>query len=914
MARRLSIVLLILIGSLTACTGGGGNGTPGPGPAPTIAIVPSTTQLTVGQEADLVATANSVATNQVTWSSAAPGIVSVSSSGRVRGESVGSTTITATSTTHPTAKGTATITVMADPDPDPDPGPAPTLAIIVSDANLVVGDTATVTATANGLPTTAVTWSSSAPTRVSVSVSGTLGAHNAGFATITATSTTHPSATASAVVAVTANPDSETTSGVAGIVSGNITVFGGNAAAVPLLADVSVAHNASATPAADFVAGDIIVAYRDGMAPQSTNLQTQSGRRLQVVRETALTGTLLLRYPEADASSTLAAISELQADPNVLYAQPNYWLRPLAVPNDPAYSYQWHYPAINLPQAWDITTGSSSVVVAVVDTGILYSQTNPSLRHPDFGPRVLPGYDFISNPNVARDGDARDGDPFDVGDNPLGQSSYHGSHVAGTIGATTNNGIGVAGVDWSARILPIRVLGFGGGSMLDVMEGTLWAAGFPISGVPNNPNPAHVINLSLGRDDPNGCSPYEQAGFTQIFANTPQRAIVVVAAGNSDIDAWGASPAACANVITVGATEWRDYRAPYSNYGTRIDVMAPGGDTNVDRNGDTEPDGVLSIVRSDATGVSTYAWYQGTSMAAPHVAGVLALMKGLEPTLSFNDALAVLKGTADPLTATECQRPSGADCGAGLIDARAAVEAVDTSNIPAPSVGQLTFTPAELNFGSLTTSLQVQVANTGSTPLSWTLTYDPTPGNPGPMPFGTVGATPLSGTVAGNGTQMVTVTIDRNAVAQAGTYSFDLVFSLGTDDARLPVTFTKAVSVSTTPQGPMIVAAFLDNPPDYPESGYLYKPTALSQYSFAALAGNNLIIAWSDENDNGEVDDGDFLSFDVLEVPISNYAVTTGANVEVERVFGTQADVATQIAGPGWRETLERLMRAERGR
>jgi len=745
-----------------------------------------------------------------------------------------------------------------------------------------------------------------------VSATGVLGAHNSGTATITATSN---GASGSALVSVTANPDTDTTSGEAGIVAGSITVFGSNGfTAVPPREPASVTGLNNPPPAAEFIAGDIIVAYRDGITPQSTSLQTQSGRRLQVIRETAIAGTLLLRYPGADADATLAAIAELQADPNVHYAQPNYWLRPLLTPNDPGYALQWHYPAINLPQAWDITTGSSNVVVAVVDTGILYSQTNPSLRHPDFGPRVLSGYDFISNPSVAGDGTARDPDPYDVGDNPNGQSSYHGSHVAGTIGAATNNNSGVAGVDWNARILPIRVLGIGGGSMVDVMEGSLWAAGFAVSGVPNNTNPAHVINLSLGRDDPAGCSPYEQAGFNQIYNNTPQRAIVVVAAGNSNIDAWQASPAACANVITVGATEWRNYRAPYSNHGSRIDVMAPGGDTSVDRDSDGYFDGVLSVWFDDEDNEWAYAFYQGTSMAAPHVAGVVALMKALNPALSFNDALAVLKATASPLGALACGRASGADCGAGLINAWQAVQAVQDADIPAPSIGQLTFTPAELNFGGFTTSLPVTVQNSGATPLSWTLEYEATPGNPGPMPSGTVQASQVSGTVAGNGSQAVTISIDRTAVAQTGVYAFDLIFSTGSDEARLPVTFAKIASMNPTPQGPMIIAAFLDDPPTYSDSGYLFKNSAFSQYSFAALPGNNLIIAWSDENNNNEIDDGDFLSVTILEVPINPYAVTSGANVEVERVFGTHTSAQVHPLTPGYRTTLEGMMRAERER
>lgn len=298
------------------------------------------------------------------------------------------------------------------------------------------------------------------------------------------------------------------------------------------------------------------------------------------------------------------------------------------MPNDALYGFQWHFPAINLSEAWDITTGAADVVVAVVDTGILHSFSSPALTHPDFIGKVVPGYDFMSSASIALDGDGRDPDPYDVGDNPSGQSSYHGSHVAGTIAAATNNGVGVAGVDWQASILPIRALGAGGGTLFDVVEGTLWAAGHPIDGVPDNANPAHVINLSLG--GAYTCTPFEQDAFDLIAASSPRRAIVVVAAGSENMDAASFSPASCRNVITVGATDLRGDRAPYSNYGTRIDVMAPGGDMSVDRDGDGFADGVLSTLKRDSDNAFLYGFYEGTSMASPHVAGVASLMKSLD--------------------------------------------------------------------------------------------------------------------------------------------------------------------------------------------------------------------------------------------------------------------------------------------
>ena len=159
--------------------------------------------------------------------------------------------------------------------------------------------------------------------------------------------------------------------------------------------------------------------------------------------------------------ATLELINELRTRPDVRYAHPNYILRSFAAPNDPRYSEQWHYPAINLPEAWDVTVGSESTVVAVVDSGILFDSNDAALSHPDLSGKVVPGYDFVSNLQLSNDGNGRDTNPYDPGDTPGGQSSYHGTHVAGTVAAATNNGVGVAGIAWNAKVLPIRVLGTG---------------------------------------------------------------------------------------------------------------------------------------------------------------------------------------------------------------------------------------------------------------------------------------------------------------------------------------------------------------------------------------------------------------------------------------------------------------------
>lgn len=378
----------------------------------------------------------------------------------------------------------------------------------------------------------------------------------------------------------------------------------------------------------EFVPGEVIVRFKPGLSVQSVGSLSVNGVSLQRVRALGLVDTSLYRT-NTDSAGTLRLVQGLKARGDVLWAQPNFIQRALKTPNDSFYSYQWHYPAINLSQAWDLEDGTSNpVTVAVVDTGVL-------VQHPDFAGKLLPGYDFITDPRQSNDGDGRDSNADDPGDSPGGDSSYHGSHVAGTIAAATNNGLGTAGISWGAKIVPVRVLGVGGGTLADIADGMLWAAGLSVAGVPANPNPAQILNMSLGGKGRCADSPAYQDVIDQLVA---QGTIVVVAAGNSNMDAADFRPASCSGVITVGATEYQNARAPYSNFGPRIDVMAPGGDTGTDLNNDGKPDGVLSEHRDDKTNDYDYIFYNGTSMAAPHVAGVIALMKSKKPGLTGAEA------------------------------------------------------------------------------------------------------------------------------------------------------------------------------------------------------------------------------------------------------------------------------------
>jgi serine protease len=358
-------------------------------------------------------------------------------------------------------------------------------------------------------------------------------------------------------------------------------------------------------------------------------------------------------------------------DASIEYAEPDRIMTHAATPTDPRYTDQWHYydtvGGLRLPAAWDISTGTG-VVVAVIDTGYR--------PHADLSGQFLPGYDFISTAAVGNDGNGRDSDATDPGDGVTagacggGQpfsdqpSSWHGTHVAGTVAARTNNGAGVAGVAYNAKILPVRVLGKCGGYTSDIADAITWASGGTVSGVPANPNKARVLNLSLGGGG--ACSATMQ---NAVNGARSRGAVVVAAAGNSAMNVSNASPANCTGVIAVAATGRTGGRARYSNFGALVAVAAPGGDGAA---------GVLSTLNSGRSGplADTYAAYQGTSMAAPHVAGVAALMFAANTNLTPDEIAARLKSTARAFPA------SCAGCGTGIVDAAAATAWARTSAAP----------------------------------------------------------------------------------------------------------------------------------------------------------------------------------------------------------------------------------------
>ena len=459
--------------------------------------------------------------------------------------------------------------------------------------------------------------------------------------------------------------------------------------ALPFLADSQInqtkTNDLHANMPLEVVPGDVLVRFKPGskISSQSNKTLSINNVTLQNKRSINLANATIQLYNSSglNQAETLALVDTLRARDDVLEAIPNFVLHSFKEPNDEFYPLQWHYGAMNLPTTWDSEDGtSSSVTVAVVDSGIV--------GHPDLVDGLLPGYDFISDPAVAGDGDGRDSNPFDEG----GESGYHGSHVAGTVAATTNNSSGVAGVSWGAKIVAVRTLGItGSGSFVDILDGTAWAAGQSVSGVPANSNPAKVINMSLGGDIGEPCANNQNlASYNSFFQSlAASGVVVVVAAGNDNVDMATTFPASCDGVITVGATGPQNTRAPYSNFGSGIEVMASGGDVSQSFtvNGKTYPTGVLSTlaVLDSGTLYADYGFYQGTSMASPHVAGIAALMLSKTPGLTPAEVLTRLQNSATPLSASDCNTSSGSDCGAGFIDANKAVNNSGGGGNPNPN-------------------------------------------------------------------------------------------------------------------------------------------------------------------------------------------------------------------------------------
>ncbi|MCL5255341.1 MAG: S8 family serine peptidase [Gammaproteobacteria bacterium] len=405
------------------------------------------------------------------------------------------------------------------------------------------------------------------------------------------------------------------------------------------------------------------------MQQRAAQLSAQAGKSMRFQRAMGLNHHYVFALDEQLTPAEVKAVqAELMQVEGVVAVEENRLHNFQSTPNDPSYSSQWHYReavgGINVEAAWGQGITGQGTVVAVLDTGYR--------PHIDLNANILPGYDMITDVFMANDGNGRDSDARDPGDwvsagacgfNSPSQnqnSSWHGTHVAGTVAAVTNNNRGVAGVAYDAQVVPVRVLGRCGGTTADIADGILWAAGLSVPGVPANANPADVINLSLGGSG--SCQ-----SVTQSAINSARNAgsVIIVAAGNSNTNAGNFTPASCNNVVTVAATNRDGGRAYYSNFGAVVDLAAPGGAQSYAN----DPEGVLSTFNTGTTTPASdnYRFSQGTSMAAPHVAGIAALIRQANPSSTPAQVEQILRDTARSFPAA-C---SG--CGVGIVDAGAAV-------------------------------------------------------------------------------------------------------------------------------------------------------------------------------------------------------------------------------------------------
>jgi len=461
---------------------------------------------------------------------------------------------------------------------------------------------------------------------------------------------------------------------------------------------------------------------------------------------------------------TLAAIKAMQRNSNFEMAEPNYIHRTSATPNDPFFQRQWHYPLISLPDAWDQAVGGSGATVAVLDTGVL-------TEHPDLQSNLIAGYDFISDLDSAIDGNGIDNDPGDpgIGLTP-GSSAFHGSHVTGTVVAVSNNSAGISGAAFysNIKVMPLRVVGAGGGTSTDICEALRYAA--RLSNVSNTlpTSAADVVNMSFG-----------SMAFSQFFQDCINDAnaeglILVASAGNFASTAL-VYPAAYNGVIAVSAVDLSENLASYSSFGVSIDVAAPGGEFG-DDNGDGVIDGVFSTVGDDSSGtiINTYGYLVGTSMAAPHVSAVAALMKSVTPALTPSLFEAYL--TAGELSDDLGSVGRDDSFGHGLINANKAVLRAQGMDVNL-STPVLSAAPSGINFGFNESVAPLSVRNVGGGSLNVNI---PTENSGGWLSI----TAPV-----GNDEGEYTITANRNhpSLANPGSYSAILSFTSNGGAINLPV-------------------------------------------------------------------------------------------------------------------------------
>ncbi len=530
-------------------------------------------------------------------------------------------------------------------------------------------------------------------------------------------------------------------------------------------------------------------------ADRSVALAKRTGLTLELRRE--ISPSMIATTSDAAVSAS-EALQRLRADPEVEFAVPDRRRYALATnPNDPLFSGQWYLKstevsAVNAIGAWDRELGASGVVIAVLDTGVLYD--HPDLGRTQNGGKLLPGFDFISGTASANDGDGRDADASDPGDwvndsdktnSALADcdvtgSSWHGTRVAGMIGALTNNASGVAGLDWNSRILPVRVLGKCGGIDSDILAGMRWAAGIHVNGVADNPNPARILNMSLG-----ATSACEQSYRQVIQELTALKVLVVIAAGNEGTMV--SSPANCDGVAAVAAIRHAGSKVGFSNLGPEVTIAAPGGNC-VNINGGPCLFSLDTTSNSGTTVPAAHTFTDqlnsnlGTSFSTPIVSGIAALMLSRNNNLSTPQMLARLREGArtfpttvsDLPTIQACHVPANtqdfqleqclctpATCGAGMVDAARSLSAAERP-IAAVSL------PANVFPGQNTTfNAGASAAACGNSIATYAWSVISPLNNPPAIVGADTASATINAPVAGSVTLRLTVTDDQGRVDTA---------------------------------------------------------------------------------------------------------------------------------------------------
>jgi serine protease len=532
-----------------------------------------------------------------------------------------------------------------------------------------------------------------------------------------------------------------------------------------------------------------------GPADRSAALGQRTRIPLQLKREVA--ERLLATHIDLADRDRDQALAALRADPQVEYVALDRRRYPHSAPNDSLFSGQWYLQfaqvsSVNAVVAWDRELGSTGVVIAVLDTGVLYD--HPDLGRADRGGKLLPGFDFVAATPQANDGDGRDADPSDPGDwvsdsdrsnaaftnCELSNSSWHGTRVAGMVGAITNNGSGIAGLDWNSFILPVRVLGKCGGIDSDILAGMRWAAGLHVNGVADNPTPARILNMSLGSDGL--CEPSYRDVIDEL---TARKVLVVISAGNEGTVV--SSPANCPGVAAIAAIRHVGSKVGFSSLGPEVTIAAPGGNC-VNVNGGPCLFSLDTTSNSGTTSPASHSFTDqfnnnlGTSFSAPIVSGIAALMLSRNNNLSTAQMLARLREGARPFpnfvvddnTVQACHVPQDAldfqleqclcttaTCGAGMVDAANSVAAADR---PIAAVSLPTSVSPGQNV-SLGAAGSAAACGRSVSRYAWTVVTPAT--NPPAISGADTATASLAAPASGNVTLRLTVTDDQDRTDSA---------------------------------------------------------------------------------------------------------------------------------------------------